>query len=88
MNKKEFVDAVAGAADVSKADAEKVIDSLSGVVTARLAQGDDLTLPGLGKFTAVHQAAKSIVTFGVPKDIPAKNVPKFKIAKPLKDAIA
>ena len=48
MNKSELIDAVANAADMTKADATKAVDAFIGVVTDALKEDDQVTLVGFG----------------------------------------
>jgi hypothetical protein len=50
MNKAEFVDAVADAAELSKADAARAVDAMVGAITKALKKGDSVTLVGFGTF--------------------------------------
>ena len=49
MKKSELVDALAGAADLTKAQAEATIDALPGIVLGALNDGGSIVLPGIAK---------------------------------------
>ena len=90
MNKTELVAALASAAEVSKKDAEKVLNSFISVVGDSLKKGDKVQLVGFGTFEARKRAArtgKNPQTKAVIK-IPATTVPAFKAGKALKDVVA
>ncbi|MBM9616689.1 HU family DNA-binding protein [Desulfobulbus rhabdoformis] len=89
MNKKELVDSMAEAADISKAAAEKALNGMLMAVTAALAEGDKVTLVGFGTFSTVKRTerkAKNPRT-GELINIPAKTIAKFKPGSKLTDAV-
>ena len=51
MNKSELIDAVAAAADISKAKAAQAVDGVTDDVTKALSKGDQVTLVGFGTFS-------------------------------------
>jgi DNA-binding protein HU-beta len=89
MNKSELIDAVANAADMTKADATKAIDAFVNVVADTLKEGDQITLVGFGTFLVRHREARSgrNPRTGDTIQIAASNVPSFKAGKALKDAV-
>lgn len=89
MNKSELIDAVANAADMTKADAAKAIDAFVNVVADTLKEGDQITLVGFGTFLVRHREARSgrNPRTGDTIQIAASNVPSFKAGKALKDAV-
>jgi len=89
MNKKELVEAMASAADISKASAEKALNGMLASVTAALKKGGKVTLVGFGTFSVAKRAkrkAKNPRTGEMIK-IPAKKVAKFKPGSKLADAV-
>jgi len=89
MNKKELVDTMAEAADISKVAAEKALNGMLMAVTAALAKGDKVTLVGFGTFSTVNRTerkAKNPRT-GELIEIPAKTIAKFKPGSKLTDAV-
>lgn len=89
MNKSELVNAVAEAADLSKADATRAVDAFTDVVKDTLKKGDSISLVGFGTFNVRKRAAR---TGRNPRtneviNIKASNVPGFKAGKGLKDAL-
>ncbi len=89
MNKSELVAEIVKAADVKKADAEKVIAAFSEVVTKALKKGEKVQLVGFGTFEARERAAREGINPLTKKKIKiaACKIPAFKAGKALKDAI-
>jgi DNA-binding protein HU-beta len=89
MNKSEFVDAIAKAADFTKADAAKAVDAMVEVVTETLKAGDQITLVGFGSFQVKTREARTgrNPRTGEAIQIKASNIPSFKAGKALKDAV-
>ena len=59
MNKSELIDAVAAAADISKAKAAQAVDGVTSAVTKALSKGDQVTLVGFGTFSVRERAART-----------------------------
>lgn len=89
MNKKELVESMAGAADISKAAAEKALNGMLMSITDALAKGDKVTLVGFGTFSTVNRSARKAKNprTGDMISIPAKTVAKFKPGSKLADAV-
>lgn len=89
MNKAEFVGAVADAADMTKADAERAVEAVFKVVKKALKSGDSISLVGFGTFSVRKRAARTgrNPRTGDTIKIKASKVPAFKAGKGLKDAI-
>ena len=89
MNKSELVDAIADAADLSKASAGRALDAAVDAVTSALSNGDQVSLVGFGSFSVKHRAARAgrNPQTGAEIQIKAANVPSFKAGKALKDAV-
>ena len=89
MNKSELIDAVAGAADLSKADASRAVDGVVAAVTQALKAGDQVTIVGFGTFLVRQREARSgrNPRTGETIQISASKVPAFKAGKALKDAV-
>lgn len=89
MNKSELIDAVAEAADLSKASAEKAVNAVLGSVTSALQSGDQVTLVGFGTFLVRERAARTgrNPQTGESMNIAASKAPAFKAGKALKDAV-
>ncbi|ATX76810.1 MAG: HU family DNA-binding protein [Reinekea forsetii] len=89
MNKSELIDAVAAAADLSKAAAGRALDAMVDSVTGALKDGDQVVLVGFGTFSVKDRAARTgrNPQTGAPIEIKAARVPSFKAGKALKDAV-
>jgi len=89
MNKGELIEAVAGAAGLSRADATKAVDAVLDSVTSTLRNGGGVSLVGFGTFSVKARAARMgrNPRTGEAIQIKASNVPGFKAGKALKDAV-
>ena len=79
MNKSELVESMAGAAEISKAAAEKALTGLLASVTQALKKGDKVTLVGFGTFSVTKRAARQGCNpqTGKAIKIPARKVARF-----------
>jgi len=89
VNKTELIDAVAESADISKAAANRAVDTVLDSITQALKAGDQVTLVGFGSFQVKERAARTgrNPRTGEPLQIAAAKVPSFKAGKALKDAV-
>ena len=89
MTKNEMIDTISGMTGNTKKATEAFIAALTATVTTELQRGDEITLPGIGKFTAANRAARvgKNPKTGEPLSIAASVAPKFKASKTLKDAL-
>ncbi len=89
MNKNEFIDRVADAADMSKSEAARAVDAVFDSITEALKSGDDVRLVGFGTFSAAKRAARDgrNPRTGETIKIPASIQPKFSAGKGLKEAL-
>ena len=89
MNKGELIDAVAGSAGLSRANATKAVDGVLDSIQGTLANGGSVSLVGFGTFTVKARAARMgrNPRTGEAIQIKASNVPGFKAGKGLKDAV-
>lgn len=89
MNKKELVESMAGAAEISKAAAEKALNGMLMAVTGALTSGDKVTLVGFGTFSTVKRSARKAKNprTGEMINIPAKTVAKFKPGSKLAESV-
>ena len=58
MNKKELVESMAEAADISKAAAEKALNGMLMTISEALSKGDKVTLVGFGTFSTVKRTER------------------------------
>jgi DNA-binding protein HU-beta len=90
MNRTELVAMVAETAGMKKAEVDKVLTAFVSVVTGEMSRGEEVRLVGFGTFKVSQRAAtegRNMKT-GEPITIPARNTPKFKPGKQLKDAVS
>jgi DNA-binding protein HU-beta len=89
MNKKELVESIADAADISKAAAEKALNGTLAAIAETLKKGNKVTLVGFGTFSVTKRDARQgrNPQTGATIDIPAKKVAKFKAGSKLTEAI-
>jgi DNA-binding protein HU-beta len=55
MNNADIAEVVATSADISKADAKKVVDAVFAAIGEAAAKGDEVSLAGFGKFKVKDQ---------------------------------
>ena len=86
MNKTELVDAMAKKADVSKKDAEAVLNAFVETVEKTVKKGDKVQLIGFGTFESRKRAAREgrNPQTGKTIKIAASKVPAFKPGKAFK----
>jgi len=89
MNKSELVEAIANGSGVTKADANRVLDTFMATVTDVLKSGDQVVLPGFGSFSTGNRSARTgrNPQTGQAIQIKASRVAKFKAGKSLKEAV-
>jgi DNA-binding protein HU-beta len=80
MNKAELIDAVAEAADLSKASATRAVDAVIDNISGALKKDDQVTLVGFGTFVVRSRAARAgrNPQTGETIQIKASRVPGFK----------
>ncbi|HVW61559.1 MAG TPA: HU family DNA-binding protein [Puia sp.] len=85
MNKAELIDKIAADADISKKEANAVLDSFTEAIAKTLKKGDKVTLVGFGTFSVSKRAARTgrNPQTGATIKIKAKKVAKFKAGKEL-----
>jgi DNA-binding protein HU-beta len=89
MNKQAIVEAVHGILNTTKVQAEQVVDKVFDSIVASLKKGEEVSVAGLGIFSVKARAARDARNprTGETVKVPAMNVPKFRAAKALKDAV-
>lgn len=89
MNKSELVAIVADSANLTKKEAENVIDSFLDAITDALVEGDKVVLSGFGTFEVRERASRSGLNPRTGEEIliPAQKTPAFKAGKILKDRV-
>ncbi len=89
MKKSELVAQLADANDLSRRQAEKVIDDFLDLIKDELAKGEKVVLSGFGTFevrTRVARSGRNPRT-GEEINVPQQKTPAFKVGKLLKDAV-
>lgn len=89
MNKQELISKIAEKASISKKDAAAALTALTATITEELKSGEKVAIPSLGTFEVRERAARTGKNprTGEAVEIVAKNLPAFKAAKALKDAV-
>jgi DNA-binding protein HU-beta len=89
VTKSEFVDQVAGKAELSKGEAGKAVDAMLEVIEETLKRGSDVTFSGFGKFHVSERGARQGVhpRTKEPIQIAASKAPKFTAGAKLKKAL-
>ncbi len=89
MNKATLAEVISEKIGSSKADAERSIEAIIEAITNTLKKGDEVSIAGLGIFSAKMRAARTARNprTGEPVEVKAMRVPKFRAAKALKDAV-
>ncbi len=90
MNKADLIEQIAGDAGISKAAAERAINSFTGAVTKSLKKGEHVILIGFGTFSVALRPARKgrhPIT-GEPLKIKAKKIAKFRPGKALSETAA
>ncbi|HET7040078.1 MAG TPA: HU family DNA-binding protein [Gemmatimonadales bacterium] len=92
MNKAELIDALAGEANLPKAEATRAVDALfgeHGIVAKALKAGEKVQITGFGTFQAKQRAARTgrNPATGGTITIPAQVTPTFKAGQGLKDSL-
>ena len=89
MNKAELIEAIADAAELTKADATKALDAMVDAITGALKQGDSVSLVGFGSFVVKERAERQgrNPQTGAAITIASAKIPSFKAGKALKDAV-
>lgn len=80
MNKAQLIDAIAGDAKITKADAKKALDAFISATTKALKKGDRVALVGFGTFGVTKRSARKgrNPQTGKEINIPAKKVVRFR----------
>ena len=89
MNKAELIEAMADAADISKAAAARALDGMVEAIAGAMKEGDQVSLVGFGTFSVKERPARQgrNPQTGETIQIKASNIPTFKAGKALKDAV-
>jgi len=79
LNRIELVEKIAAAHNVSKAEAARILETVTGSIVAAVKKGDPVQIVGFGTFKQVARAARSGFnpSAGTKIKIAAQKVPKF-----------
>ena len=89
MNKLDLVSSVASQSGLSKSDAAKAVDAVTGSIAGALKGGGEVRLVGFGTFSTSKRKASNgrNPRTGEPMQISSSTQAKFKAGKALKDAV-
>ena len=89
MNKKQLVEQMVEHTDSPKGEAEKHLEAFTTAISEALQAGEEVQLPGFGKFYVREQKAREgrNPQSGEKMQIEARKVPAFKAGKALKESI-
>jgi integration host factor subunit beta len=89
MTKAELIERVAVATEVTKKQAETIVDTIFESIIRSLKQGQKIELRGFGSFRLRERGARigRNPKTGVKVNVPAKKIPYFKPGKELKELI-
>lgn len=89
VNKMDLVDRVHATIGVTKADAERAVESIIDLITETLKSGQEVSVAGLGIFEAKERKGRigRNPRTGASIEIKSMKVPKFRASKTLKDAL-
>ena len=89
MNRSELIIAIKDRANLSRKDAEKVVDTFFDAVKETLSKGERVEIRGFGSFTV--KSYKPYIgrnpKTGVQINVPSKKLPFFKVGKELKEMV-
>jgi DNA-binding protein HU-beta len=89
MNKKQLIDRMVEHTDSPKGQARKHLEAFTTTVSEALKGGEEVQLPGFGKFYVREQKAREGKNpqTGERMHIEARKVPAFKAGKALKESV-
>ena len=89
MTKTELVARIHGVTGLPILKSGKIVSAFFDIISAELQAGNDVTLPGFGKFSVKARAARRgrNPKTGVELTIPACKIVSFRVAKGLRDLL-
>ncbi len=89
MTKAQFAARLAEKMKVTKAEAGRIVDEVTVLISNTLKRGDRVRFPGFGTFRVLKRKARIARNpqTGEPVKVPARTVPRFTPAKELKAAV-
>lgn len=90
MNKGQLIATIADKADVSKNQAESLLNATLDTIVEAVCEGEKVTLIGFGSFEKRHRNARNgrNPQTGKAMSIPATDVPGFSAGKSFKEKVA
>lgn len=89
MNKASLVEMIHEKLGGTKVQAEEIVSAMFDAIVDSMKKGQDVSIAGFGTFAVKRQAARTARNprTGEAVKVAAKNAPKFKAAKALKDSV-
>jgi len=89
MNKAELIEHIANAHSLTKAEAGRIVETVTGAIVNTVKKGGSVVLPGFGSFKQVARAARTGVnpSTGAKLKIAAGKAVKFKAGSAFKAAV-
>jgi DNA-binding protein HU-beta len=89
MSKKDLIDAVASATELSKEKASVAVDAMIDHIEKTMKNGEEVRIPGFGTFKVANRAARKARNpqTGVEMMLKASRVPKFTASKNLREML-
>ena len=89
MNKKQLIERMVEHTDSPKSEAEKHLGAFTATISDALKAGEEVQLPGFGKFYVREQKARDgrNPQTGEKMRIPAQKVPSFSAGNSLKESV-
>ena len=89
MTKAELVEEVAKESDLTKKDAEVIVQTVLDSITDALQRGEGVELRGFGSFRIRNRSSRQgrNPKTGSDVNVPAKKIPHFKPGKELRDMV-
>ncbi len=89
MNRSELIQAIKNEGELSRKEAEQIVDVFFGMISDTLSKGDRVEIRGFGSFTVKKYKS---YTGRNPKtgkqiSVPSKKLPFFKVGKELKEKV-
>lgn len=90
LNKPDFIALMAERCDITKKDATEEYENVFGVLAEVLSEGNEVAIPGLGRFKISERAARTATNPHTKQkvEVPAKKTMKLQLSKNIKAAVA
>jgi DNA-binding protein HU-beta len=89
MNKGDLIEKIVSEVNITKADAQRVLESIVDGITQSLKRGERTTISGFGTFSVSKRKARvgRNPQTGEPINIPARRVARFTAGKELREEL-